>query len=47
MIINVKKIHILEEKFRWHLEAEFFTYSNTKVTSDIEKHMSLQWLLYN
>ncbi len=35
-------MQILEEKFRWHLEAlasELFTYFNIKVTSDLEKHV--------
>ncbi len=39
-------MHILEEIFRWHLEAfasDLFKYSNRKVTSALEKRiMQLQ-----
>ncbi len=42
-------MHILGEKFRRHLEAfasELFTYSDIKVTSALEKHMSSNYNYY-
>ncbi len=43
----MRKMQILEEKFRRHLASELFIYSNIKVTSALEMHIMSLHLLYN